>query len=172
MCWLSRRFSAISIALLSVSSLFHCSFTSDLTRYCPRACPLQDVAAQLSLRNRRRSSVTPLAVATPNIYVRSFSHLCLGFPHLQLSAIRLQSERNSQNVTYLTRVWGMLFSHSTRNQVDFMLTANGEPCVFLNSDTRVKHISTVWIFCPVSDMSRQRLRIGYTPNSLWLTHEW
>ena len=43
--------------------------------------------AQMSLRNRRLSSATPLAAAiVPNVSVMSFSHLCLGFPRLLFPA--------------------------------------------------------------------------------------
>ena len=51
------------------------------------AYPRQDVAVQMSLRNRCLSSATlPAAAIVPNVSVMSFSHLCLGFPRLLFPA--------------------------------------------------------------------------------------
>ena len=41
---------------------------------------LQDVAAQMSLRNRCLSIALLAAAIVPNVSVMAFSHLCLGFP--------------------------------------------------------------------------------------------
>ena len=53
----------------------------------PGAYPRQDVAAQMSLRNRYLSSTTLFVAAiVPKVSVMSFSHLCLGFPLLLFPA--------------------------------------------------------------------------------------
>ena len=71
-----------------MSSLGYCLLPCSITHFfLLGAHPRQDVAAQISLKNKRLSSAILLAAAiVPNVSVMSFSRLCLGFPRLLLPA--------------------------------------------------------------------------------------